>query len=208
MTTSDMAHLLPASPHLSVVDAATDTDLLAIAASISATGPSAIPVGSGGLAGALAATWLEGRPADAPPRVTDILENHGNSRILLQVSSMNPVSHAQVARLKAAFPDIVVLTAPAEPGDRASVAAALARTFAERFDRGQWDVLGLIGGDGARETLKQLGASGIRIVDSLVEGIPLGVVSGGKADGMPVFTKAGGFGAEDALVRSVERIKA
>ena len=71
-----------------------------------------------------------------------------------------------------------------------------------------WDILGLIGGDGARETLAQLGASGIRIVDSLLEGVPLGLVVGGRADGTPVFTKAGGFGAEDALVRIVERMKA
>ena len=41
------------------------------------------------------------------------------------------------------------------------------------IEREQWDVLGLIGGDGARETLRRLGASGIRIVDSLLEGIPL-----------------------------------
>ena len=56
-------------------------------------------------------------------------------------------------------------------------------------------------------TLAQLGATGIRIVDSLVEGIPLGVVVGGVADGTPVFTKAGGFGAEDALVLCVERMR-
>jgi uncharacterized protein YgbK (DUF1537 family) len=56
--------------------------------------------------------------------------------------------------------------------------------------------------------LKALGATGIRIVDSLVEGIPFGVIVGGEADGTPVFTKAGGFGGEDALVRCVERMKA
>ena len=106
------------------------------------------------------------------------------------------------------LPDVVVLLAPAERGDSAAVAEDLARRFAEHFERGQWDVLGLIGGDGARETLARLGASGIRIVDSLLEGIPLGLVVGGQADGMPVFTKAGGFGAEDALVRCVERMKA
>jgi uncharacterized protein YgbK (DUF1537 family) len=66
----------------------------------------------------------------------------------------------------------------------------------------------MIGGDGARETLRTLGASGIRIVDSLIEGVPHGVIEGGEADQMPVFTKAGGFGAEDALVRCVERMTA
>jgi uncharacterized protein YgbK (DUF1537 family) len=205
VTTSDMAALLPGSPSISVVDASTDADLMAIAASISAAGPSVIAVGSGGLAGALAATWCEQPPANAPT-ATDIIPKRKNSRILMQVSSLNPVSHAQVARLKAAFPDVVVLLPPAERRDNAGVAETLAHEFAAQVEREEWDILGLVGGDGARETLAQLGASGIRIVDSLIEGIPLGLVVGGDADGTPVFTKAGGFGAEDALVRCVERM--
>ena len=205
--TSDMATLVPALPHISVVDAATDADLDAIAASIAAAGLSVIPVGSGGLAEALAAI-LSGRPAtETAMRAIDIIPRQG-SRILLQVSSLNPVSRAQVARLKATFPEVVVLRPPVERGESVAVAEHLARQYAEQVAREDWDILGLIGGDGARETLRQLGASGIRIVDSMVEGIPLGVVVGGTADGTPVFTKAGGFGAEDALVRCVERMKA
>jgi uncharacterized protein YgbK (DUF1537 family) len=205
--TSDMAKLLPGSTHVTIVDAATDADLEAIAASISAEGPSVVPVGSGGLAEALAATWFDGPSTESPRRAGDVLPKGRNSRILLLVSSLNPVSHAQVAQLKAAFPQVVVVSAPAERGDPAAVAAKLARDFAEQVEREQWDVLGLIGGDGARATLERLGASGIHIVDSLLEGIPLGIVSGGRADGIPVFTKAGGFGAEDALVCCVERMK-
>jgi uncharacterized protein YgbK (DUF1537 family) len=207
VTTSDMAMLLPPASHVSTVDAATDADLMAVAVSISAAGPSVIPVGSGGLAEALAATWSDGSTPKAAIRANDIITKQKNVRILLQVSSLNPVSHAQVARLKAAFPDVVVLSAPAQRGDSAAVAENLAREFSEQVEREQWDILGLIGGDGARETLEQLGASGIRIVDSLLEGIPLGLIVGGKVDGTLVFTKAGGFGAEDALVRIVERMK-
>ena len=216
--TSDMSELLPASEHITVVDAATDSDLMTIAASIAVAGPSVVPVGSGGLAEALAATWSEGRSMKTRPDAAAILGSRKNARILLQVSSLNPVSLAQVSRLEVVFPDVVVVSPPAERGDNPAgpqsrtrptdVAADLARRFGEHIERDQWDVLGLVGGDGARETLRQLGASGIRIVDSLLEGIPLGVIAGGRADGMPVFTKAGGFGAEDALVRSVERIKA
>ena len=204
--TSDMAMLLPASAHISIVDAATGADLMAVAASISDAGPTVVAVGSGGLADALAATWCAQPPAHGRGG-NDIIPKRKHPRILLQVSSLNPVSHAQVARLKGAFPDVVVLLPPAERGDSAAVAERLAREFAEQIEREQWDILGLIGGDGARETLAQLGASGIRIVDSLVEGIPLGVLIGGEADGTPVFTKAGGFGGEDALVRCVERMK-
>jgi uncharacterized protein YgbK (DUF1537 family) len=169
-----------------------------------------MPVGSGGLAEAFAATVTLGSVRSQASRDLqrdrDLIPRRKNSRILLQVSSLNPVSHAQVVRVKATFPDVVVLLPPTERGDRVAVAANLAREFAEQVAREEWDILGLVGGDGARETLARLGASGIRIVDSLVEGIPLGVVVGGVADGTPVFTKAGGFGAEDALVQCVERM--
>jgi uncharacterized protein YgbK (DUF1537 family) len=207
VTTSDMSALLPGSAEIRVVDAATDADLTTIAESISAGGASIIAVGSGGLAEALSRTWSESLPGMQPQPDRGVITKQKNARILLQVSSMNPVSLAQVAWLKAVFPDVVVLSSPAQRGDSAAVAQNLAHEFAEQVEREQWDILGLIGGDGARETLKQLGASGIRIVDSLLEGIPLGLVVGGKADGTPVFTKAGGFGEEDALVRLVERMK-
>ena len=216
--TSDMTVLLPESARITMPDAATDDDLLAIAVSIAAAGSSIVPVGSGGLAEALAEVWSSARVRLQPnsaPRTDHTLFSRGkNSRILLQLSSLNPVSHAQVLRLKSAFPDVVVISPPevlASPQGRpspADVAADLARQFADLFGREHFDAIGLIGGDGARATLEELGASGIRIVDSLVEGIPLGVVTGGSADGLPVFTKAGGFGAEDALVRCVERIRA
>lgn len=203
--TSDMAMLLPASAHIRCVDAATDADLSAVAATIAAAGPAVIPVGSGGLAEALAATWS---PGEGDRLDKSFLRTRANPRILVQVSSLNPVSHAQVARLKIAFPDVVVLSAPVERGESAAaVAAKLAREFAAHARRAPWDVFGMIGGDGARATLELLGASGIRIVDSLVEGIPFGVVAGGEADGVLVFTKAGGFGAEDALVRAVKRMR-
>ena len=205
--TSDMAQLVPASAHLSVLDAATDADLMAIATSISAAGPSVIPIGSGGLAEAIAAAWLDKRSPANLLTVRDILSTRKNSRILLQVSSLNPVAQAQAARLKSAFPEIGMLFPPAERGDSTVVAANLAEEFAGRLEREDWGILGFIGGDGARATLQRLGASGIQIVDSLIEGIPLGVVAGGRADGLPVFTKAGGFGTEDALVQCVERIR-
>lgn len=206
--TSDMAALLGGLPHVSVIDAATDEDLMAIAKSISASGPSVVAVGSGGLAGALSEVWSESVGSVRLQPDHSFIPKQKNPRILLQVSSLNPVSHAQVARLKGECPDVVVLLAPAERGDSAAVVESLAREFVEWFARGPWDILGLIGGDGARETLAQLGASGIRVVDSLLEGVPLGFVVGGQADATPVFTKAGGFGAEDALVRIVERLKA
>ena len=216
VTTSDLARLVPGSRHITpaqlvvnvapivTVDARSDEDLATLAAAICAVGPSAIPVGSAGLAEAIAASTgrvqLQ-RDRHSPTR------NAASPRMLIQVTSLNPVSREQAARLSKAFPDVVVLLAPAERVGNASVAERLAATFADRVAQEPWDVLGLIGGDGARAALRRLGASGIRIVDSVLEGIPLGVVVGGRADGMTIFTKAGGFGAADALVRVVERLQ-
>jgi uncharacterized protein YgbK (DUF1537 family) len=207
---SDMSMLLPGSSSIRIFDAATDADLMAVAECISMAGRSVIPVGSGGLAEAVAEVW-SGRDESVQnarrQRRRPLRARGQGSRILLQVSSLNPVSHTQVARLKEAFPDVVVLSPPAERADPAAVAAALAQAFAARLEREPWDVLGLVGGDGARATLGELGASGIRIIDSVIEGVPFGIVAGGRADGLPVFTKAGGFGAEDALVRCVEGMR-
>jgi uncharacterized protein YgbK (DUF1537 family) len=126
--------------------------------------------------------------------------------MLLLVTSLNPVSHLQVARLREAYPEVVMVLPPDDRGESASVAAAMATEFSTLVGRERWDVVGLIGGDGARAALNCLGASGIRIAGSLLEGIPAGVIVGGAADGLPVFTKAGGFGAEDALVKVVQGI--
>jgi uncharacterized protein YgbK (DUF1537 family) len=226
--TSDMGVLISKSEAISTVDATTDDDLMKVAETISDAGPAVIPVGSGGLAEALSATWLghshRERSLPFPDGIsgrTDAVGPDKTPRILLLVTSLNPVSHAQVGKLALRNPSvqvvqeteqlredrpIVVLVAPVERRAVGSVAESLAAKFAQFVERGQWDLLGLIGGDGARAALGRLGASGIRIFDSLLEGIPLGVVVGGTADGLAVFTKAGGFGHEDALVRIVDGV--
>ena len=205
--TSDMNVLVPASPAISMADAESDAALAAVAAGIAAGGPPAIAVGSGGLAEALARALSANEDAGRAVPVRTRRAQAENPRILVLVTSLNPVSHAQVARLRAECPGIAVVLAPAERVGDTSVADTLAAEFADRVERGRWDLVGLVGGDGARAALARLGASGIRIFDSLVEGIPLGAIVGGKADGLPVFTKAGGFGAEDALVEAVRAEK-
>ena len=180
---------------ITTVDASSDEDLAVLATAIVAAGAPVIPVGSAGLAKAMASAW-----SAVPKRAADERRHRvpPDPRILVQVTSLNPVSLAQVARLAEKFPDVLVLT-----GEARSASAAVH----EHLRSGRWDVLGLVGGDGARAAVARLGASAIRIVDTLLEGVPLGVIIGGAADGMPVFTKAGGFGNEDALVRIVEGLK-
>lgn len=65
----------------------------------------------------------------------------------------------------------------------------------------------LTGGDTARSCCENLSATGIRVVEEVAPGIPLGVLQGGPCDGLWVVTKAGGFGSEDALCRAVDFLK-
>ncbi|MCH8844131.1 MAG: four-carbon acid sugar kinase family protein [SAR324 cluster bacterium] len=66
----------------------------------------------------------------------------------------------------------------------------------------------LTGGDIAAAALQALGAYGIRLRHEVAPGIPQGTVVGGRHDGLPVITKAGGFGDRDALCRAVLSLSA
>lgn len=61
----------------------------------------------------------------------------------------------------------------------------------------------LTGGDTALAICKSLGAFGIIVTDEIVPGIPLGRLVGGPYAGMPVVTKAGSFGEQDAISRAI-----
>jgi uncharacterized protein YgbK (DUF1537 family) len=59
----------------------------------------------------------------------------------------------------------------------------------------------LFGGDTAVSALKGLGGQGIEIIGEVEPYIPLGRLIGGAYSGLPVVTKAGGFGGEKSLIR-------
>jgi uncharacterized protein YgbK (DUF1537 family) len=60
------------------------------------------------------------------------------------------------------------------------------------------------GGETACALLSRFGVTGIRLVDEVEPGVPLGVTLGTRA--MPVITKAGGFGDADTLRRSLAKL--
>ena len=57
----------------------------------------------------------------------------------------------------------------------------------------------LVGGDTALNVYEQCGAKGIRILGDVEPGIPWGRWIGGRLDGLPLVTKAGGFGSPETL---------
>jgi uncharacterized protein YgbK (DUF1537 family) len=61
------------------------------------------------------------------------------------------------------------------------------------------------GGETAAALLSRLGVNGIRLVDEIEPGIPLGLTLGELS--LPAVTKAGGFGNEGCLKRIIERLR-
>ena len=61
--------------------------------------------------------------------------------------------------------------------------------------------------DGARALADALGATGISLTGEVAPGIPDGTLSGGRLHGHRIVTKAGGFGAPDALLTAVAAVR-
>ncbi len=65
----------------------------------------------------------------------------------------------------------------------------------------------LTGGDTARSVCASLGANGLDVHREAAPGIPICLLEGGRWDGLPVVTKAGGFGTVDTLTRVVKQLE-
>ncbi len=169
-----------------VFDAGVQEDLATIARDAFSRNPRPLLAGSAGLA--IEVARLLGCPE---PRVPAIEPRRGP--VILYVGSTHAVTVAQVAQLKATrdrrtYHVVPVRTLEGETGS--PVARYHARTAS-----------GLImtGGDTAALVCRALGAGAIRLIREVLPGIPCGLLSGGPFHGMPVITKAGGFGREDTL---------
>lgn len=208
-------------------------DDLAVIAQASLRLDSAMWVGSAGLAVALAALTAPdaAEAPHLPPRSGPVLAVVGSlaeaSRLQARV-----LAEAGVVRHIAVEPDALEGGA-ASPG-WAAAQAALAQAVADGADtlleialaphpdlsRGpalaarlaelvapHADHLGAViatGGDTACALLSHLGVVGIRLIDEVEPGVPLGLTQG--AHHLPVVTKAGAFGDADTLRRALERL--
>lgn len=66
-------------------------------------------------------------------------------------------------------------------------------------------VAGLVatGGSTVRALCERWAVNGIDLVRETAPGIPLGILSGGPHDGLPIITKAGAFGEVSTLAAAV-----
>ncbi len=204
-------------PRICVVDAALNADLAIIAKTIEMMGSDALPVGSAGLAHYLAGHWVTGNNGvDEPPSVGE--------RILVVAGSQNPTTTEQVRMASSALaiePLDLLSQSPRTIGarlrERAVIAVStsapsslsatqIAHVIGLRVRAiikfGRPDALIVTGGDTARGILDLLGAQAIDLLAEVDSGVPLGRIVGGIADGLPIITKAGGFGHPDTFTRA------
>ncbi len=96
----------------------------------------------------------------------------------------------------------------AEPRANLAEGAALAERLADLLAPAARHMAGLFatGGETACALLTHLGVHGIRLLDELEPGVPLGITQGALA--VPVMTKAGAFGHETTILNSLARLRA
>ncbi|MFJ6653847.1 four-carbon acid sugar kinase family protein [Microbacterium sp. NPDC091313] len=196
--TAALGELIPgaaatAGARMLILDAETDTDLARIAARVAAADDDVVAVGSGGLAAALAAAWRSGSTPAAPPR--------RGGGVLVAVSSLHPVSSAQIAHVRPRLSENDLLLTPGEEmlADPEAAADVLARRVVAALADRRFGALVLVGGDGAAAVLAALRAERIVLGAQPLRGCPAGTIIGGAADGLAVVTKSGGFGDDATL---------
>ncbi|MCM3879604.1 MAG: four-carbon acid sugar kinase family protein [Vicinamibacterales bacterium] len=228
-TPADFAARLQRSGRTVVVDAVTDDDLKRLAEAVALIGGDAIPVGSAGLAQHLALIWRAAeQPAPAVVIVTSLQDVARRQAAAVEAAGAfryepgpdELIDDRAWARASARILDrldesnsTLLLTATMDrsrdlpstliPNRFAELAA---RVIAHR-PRGSIAGLAVTGGDGARALVDALGATGVALRDEVMTGVPIGTLLGGVAEGLPVVTKAGGFGSENALVLAVRAIR-
>lgn len=225
-----LAEKIRQAGHTVVVDASTNQDLKRLARAIVILGEQALPVGAGGLAMAMAAAWAQRMDNEgivlavvtsqhsATRRQVRVLQESG---ALVMSPSLQALSNQAVfnewknqalescRQALLAGQHVVALLAPEgqQPGLSPEVVAWQLAQFALDIVK-TMNVRGIIGtgGDGAEQVMKSLQATGIRLIDEVSGGVPLGTLIGGDYAGMPIVTKAGGFGSEDILIQAAENL--
>ena len=89
------------------------------------------------------------------------------------------------------------------PGLKQAMPAVMAEVVAGVLASHEFAGLFLSGGDIALEVCRRMQVSAIQVNGEIEPGVPAGELIGGRYQGKRVVTKAGGFGTEEALVKSI-----
>jgi uncharacterized protein YgbK (DUF1537 family) len=225
-STAELAERIRGCGPVVVVDASSEAEIRQLAGAVALLGTEAIAVGSAGLARHLAFAWAIDRLAppvvvivtsmnEAARRQADVLVESGALHFEPGIEELDDDAQwrqwmttvlQQLDRVISA----VVLTAPSEqrtPFPAVLIPQRLAELASLILKRGRTSGVVVTGGDAARALVEVLGARAIELRDEVVPGMPLGKLIDGAADGLPIVTKAGGFGDEDALLQAVDCLR-
>jgi uncharacterized protein YgbK (DUF1537 family) len=92
------------------------------------------------------------------------------------------------------------------PGDE--IAKALAALATDPRIRDRYDAMILTGGDVAGAVCDRLEVDAIWLGGEVLPAIPWGTLAGGQRPGLPIVTKAGSFGDEQAMVEAARFLQA
>jgi uncharacterized protein YgbK (DUF1537 family) len=215
--------------NLVVVDAVERKHLDIIAQTILLAEGAWLPCGSAGLAQSLAALLTP--PASAPAKLPCASEP-----FLIVAGSRQRATAAQIKRVESALgAQVLFFAGDVRDKDRLAeealgylaigqsvvislqasfiraegrqIAAGLAQAALAIHTNSKLGGLILTGGDTAIAVCQLLGAQAIQILHEVEPGVPLGILKGGRADGLPVVTKAGGFGSPDVFVKAIRLLQ-
>jgi D-threonate/D-erythronate kinase len=207
-----LSQLAAKGARLIVLDSDSQEDLRQIAQAAELLDSRTLLAGAGALAGEIAGTLPI---ASCSERAADEQSTESGC-VLLVIGSANAVTERQLNHLLHLRPvvaleadsiiDLMALKGESyvllrvKPGSRAEFFSGVISALLGHGLRG----LVLSGGDTAEAVARCLNASGIRLGGEIVPGVPWGHIIGGTAMGLPIATKSGGFGADEALVEAVD----
>ena len=181
-----------------IADASTRGDLERVVRTGLAGGGRPLWVGSAGLAEALGAVERARSPHEPHQGLERPTPRPGP--VVVAIGSTHPATAAQRTRLQSRSKAQVLSISPGEWRTAVRQLDELMRT----------PIAGLVltGGDTATSICAALHADAIDLGGEIADGVPWGLVCGGRADGLPVVLKAGGFGGPDTLVDAVDFLSA
>lgn len=225
-----MKALQNATARIIVADALSEQDLGHIANAVYHLGSCWIPCGSAGLAKAwthLLRPTQASKPHHVRPQPGGVLFVCA-SRNPLTLSQMarllaTGISHfplealssydeeSEVQRLTRALlahlqgrQDAILeaCSLPFQPGGGARIARILGRVVRAIADENRLGGLFLTGGDIAKTACSHLGANALEILQEVQPGVPGAALANGPFQGLPLVTKAGGLGDENAMLEA------
>jgi uncharacterized protein YgbK (DUF1537 family) len=185
---------------------------LAAAEAPAAATPPALPApGRGGLLVVVGSVAEASRAAAARLVEAGVVRPFSLPPALLLDEAAARVAGAAIAAALESGEDVLVDIA-AEAGVDLSRGALLAERLADALAPAAPHIAGLFatGGETACALLGRLGITGIRLLEEVEPGVPLGVTIGAPlgAHAIPVMTKAGAFGTAETIARSLARLRA